>query len=38
MTDHFWIHMPVGYLYTMGDPRTDWCLKTEPSPGSTAAR
>ena len=30
---HFWIHVPVGYLYTMGDPRTDWCLKTEPDPG-----
>ena len=24
---------PVGYLYTMGNPRTDWCLKTEPEPG-----
>ena len=30
---HFWIHVPVGYLYTMGNPRTDWCLKTEPEPG-----
>ena len=30
---HLWIHVPVGYLYTMGDPRTDWCLKTEPEPG-----
>ena len=30
---HFWIHVPVGYLYTMGDPRIDWCLKTEPDPG-----
>ena len=28
-----WIHIPVGYLYTMGNPRTDWCLKTEPDPG-----
>jgi len=25
-----WIHIPVGYLYTQGDPRTDWCLRTEP--------
>jgi choline dehydrogenase len=25
-----WIHIPVGYLYTQNDPRTDWCLKTEP--------
>ena len=30
---HFWIHVPVGYLYTMGDPRTDWCLKTDADPG-----
>ena len=30
---HLWIHIPVGYLYTMGNPRTDWCLKTEPEPG-----
>ncbi|MGH6919541.1 MAG: GMC family oxidoreductase, partial [Geminicoccaceae bacterium] len=28
-----WIHIPVGYLYTQGDPRTDWCLKTEPEAG-----
>ena len=30
---YLWIHIPVGYLYTMGNPRTDWCLKTEPEPG-----
>jgi choline dehydrogenase len=29
----FWVHVPVGYLYTHGKPRTDWCLKTEPEPG-----
>ena len=29
----FWIHVPVGYLYTMNNPRTDWCLTTEPEPG-----
>lgn len=23
-----WIHVPVGYLYTMNNPRTDWCFKT----------
>jgi choline dehydrogenase len=28
-----WIHIPVGYLYCIGNPRTDWCLKTEPVPG-----
>ena len=28
-----WIHIPVGYLYTLNNPRTDWCLKTEPEAG-----
>jgi choline dehydrogenase len=28
-----WIHIPIGYLYTQNDPRTDWCFKTEPGPG-----
>jgi choline dehydrogenase len=28
-----WIHIPIGYLYTQNDPRTDWCFKTEPEPG-----
>ena len=31
--DYFWIHVPVGYLYTIGNPRTDWCYKTESDPG-----
>jgi len=31
--DWFWIRIPVGYLYTIGNPRTDWCYKTEPDPG-----
>jgi len=31
--DYFWIHIPVGYLYTINNPRTDWCYKTEPDPG-----
>jgi choline dehydrogenase len=25
-----WIHIPVGYLYTQNNPRTDWCFRTEP--------
>ena len=29
----FWIHVPIGYLYTQNNPKTDWCLKTEPEPG-----
>jgi len=28
--DYFWIDIPVGYLYTIANPRTDWCYKTEP--------
>lgn len=28
-----WIHIPVGYIYCIGNPRTDWCYKTEPCAG-----
>ena len=28
-----WIHIPVGYLYCLGNPRTDGLYKTEPDPG-----
>jgi choline dehydrogenase len=28
--DYFWIGVPVGYLYTIANPRTDWCYQTEP--------
>jgi choline dehydrogenase len=28
-----WIHIPVGYFKTMGNPKTDWCYKTEADPG-----
>jgi choline dehydrogenase len=28
--DWFWIRVPVGYLYTIANPRTDWCYKTSP--------
>ncbi len=31
--DWFWIDIPVGYLYTIGNPRTDWCFRTEAEPG-----
>jgi choline dehydrogenase len=31
--DWIWIHIPVGYLYCIGNPRTDWCYHTEPDPG-----
>lgn len=28
-----WIHIPVGYLYCIANPRTDWCFQTEPEAG-----
>ena len=31
--DYHWIHIPVGYLYCMGNPRTDWLYQTEPAAG-----
>jgi choline dehydrogenase len=31
--DWHWIHIPVGYLFCIGNPRTDWCYKTEAEPG-----
>ncbi len=31
--DWFWIKIPVGYLYTIANPRTDWCFTTEADPG-----
>ncbi|MGE4330970.1 GMC family oxidoreductase [Diaphorobacter sp.] len=31
--DYHWIHIPVGYLYCIGNPRTDWLYHTAPDPG-----
>ncbi|HUQ11081.1 MAG TPA: GMC family oxidoreductase N-terminal domain-containing protein [Steroidobacteraceae bacterium] len=31
--DYHWIHIPVGYLRCIGNPRTDWRFRTEPEPG-----
>ncbi|RZJ20522.1 MAG: choline dehydrogenase [Haliea sp.] len=31
--DYHWIHVPVGYLHCIGNPRTDWLYNTEPEPG-----
>ncbi len=31
--DWFWIKIPVGYLFTIANPRTDWCFKTQADPG-----
>ena len=31
--DWIWIHIPVGYLFCIGNPRTDWCYRTETEAG-----
>jgi choline dehydrogenase len=31
--DYFWIHVPLGLFRTLGNPRTDWCYKSEAEPG-----
>ncbi|HEY1944447.1 MAG TPA: GMC family oxidoreductase N-terminal domain-containing protein [Roseiarcus sp.] len=28
-----WLHIPVGYLYAIGNPRADWCFTTASEPG-----
>ncbi len=31
--NYIWIKVPVGYLYCIGNPRTDWMYQTEAEPG-----
>lgn len=31
--NYHWVHIPVGYLYCIGNPRTDWLYQTEPQAG-----
>ena len=31
--DWIWFHIPVGYLFSIGNPRADWMYETAPSPG-----
>lgn len=31
--NYVWIHIPIGYLYCMGNSRTDWCFRTVAEPG-----
>ena len=31
--NYFWIPIPVGYLFTIGNPRTDWMYRIEPDEG-----
>ena len=36
--DYVWIHIPVGYLYCIGNPRTDWLYQTDADPGLNGRR
>jgi choline dehydrogenase-like flavoprotein len=31
--NYHWVHIPVGYLYCIGNPRTDWMMRTAAEPG-----
>ena len=31
--NYHWVHIPVGYLYCIGNPRTDWMMQTAPEAG-----
>jgi choline dehydrogenase len=35
---YHWVRIPVGYLYCIGNPRTDWMYLTEPEPGLNGRR
>ena len=36
--DYLWVHIPVGYLYCIGNPRTDWLYYTDADPGLNGRR
>ncbi|WP_180683865.1 GMC family oxidoreductase [Tepidicella baoligensis] len=36
--NYHWIHIPIGYLYCIGNPRTDWLYQTEPNAGLNGRR
>jgi choline dehydrogenase len=38
LDDYHWVHIPVGYLYCIGNPRTDWMFHTEEDPGLNGRR
>ena len=31
--NYYWVHIPIGYLYCIGNSRTDWCFRTSPEAG-----
>jgi choline dehydrogenase len=31
--NYLWVKVPVGYLYCIGNPRTDWCMTTQAEDG-----
>ena len=31
--NYHWVHIPMGYLYCIDNPRTDWQFRTESEPG-----
>ena len=31
--NYHWVHIPVGYLFCIGNPRTDWCYNTDEEKG-----
>lgn len=31
--NYHWVHIPIGYLYCIGNPRTDWGYRTAEEPG-----
>src|SRR6202041_2887414 len=33
MDNWIWFHIPVGYLFAIGNPRADWMFRTEPEAG-----
>ena len=36
--DWIWFHIPVGYLFSIGNPRADWMYETEGVPGLDGRR
>jgi choline dehydrogenase-like flavoprotein len=38
MDNWIWFHIPVGFMYSNGNPRADWCYMTEPEPGLDGRR